>query len=465
MLSTAIPKDGNAQNTLGVVWDVPADTAEAKDQLQEFSTLGVSHVEVAHPVSGSILNLMGRSGLAVLVRGEEQFLTVSQIEDQTGRLTENYAMLIEQYRPYVNVAGLGLLSHSHVEHPRFSEVFEPILDSLSAVSGRPFYFFHQEKWYRFDNPEQAFGILYPDRSYQSSDLVKFDEAFRLLIATDEDQILFIRSSWLLEAVKEYPELSSSLMEFQEGKSWKLPFPNTNEFSAPPNWMVFILLILWATLAVQVKYLPYVRPLILRFYLAHRFYVDDILHYRERYSTPGILMMVKHAIFGGLVFYIVAQILLSDHGIEAFFHHLPFFAITGSNYFSIFLFGFILILLTQFIALLWLHFPAKTIDHFSQTINLYAGFFYIDFLVVTLMITLFTAGIGATLTLLLAAIYVLVWFLAFSLAAFDASRNMGGDRFLYLFLTIGLHAILSFAALLLILLNTDLIEVLDMAISL
>ena len=465
LLSIALTQQSNAQNSLGIVWEVPSDTAGVNEQLEEFSELGVTHIEVSHPVPSSIMELLERSNLAVLIRSGNRFFTVSEIGVQSDQLTQNYIDFAEQYRPYLNVAGLGLLSHSHFEHPLFSDVFNPIIDSLSTVSNKSFYFFQREKWYNFGNPQQPFGTFYPDQSYQPSDLFAFDSAMHSLIATNSDQLLFIQSSWFLEAISQYPELSNSLIEYQEKNLWELPFPNTNDQGVAANWMVLILLLLWAALAIQMKYLPYVRPLIVRFYLAHRFYVDDILHYRERYLAPGILMMVKHAIFGGLVFYIVAKILLSQHGIAAFFHHLPFFAITGSNYFSFFFFGLILILLTQILALLWLHLPAKSLDHFSQTVNLYAGSFYIDFLIITLMITLFVAQIGSSLTLIFAAVYVLIWFLAFNLAAFDASRSMGSGRFLYLFLTIGLHTVLSFAAVLLILLNTNLIEILNLAISL
>lgn len=465
LLSISLTQQANAQNSLGIVWEVPADSAQVNEQLELFSELGVTHLEISHPVSGSIMELLEGSELAVLIRSGNRFLTVSEISVQSGQLMENYIDFADQYRPYLNVAGLGLLSHSHFENPLFSEVFNPIIDSLSTVSNKSFYYFHREKWYSFGNPQKPFGIFYSDRSYHPSDLLEFDSAMRSLIATNSDQLLFIRSSWFLEAVSQYPELSNSLTEYQEKNLWELPFPNTGNHEAPPNWMVLVLLLLWASLAIQVKYLPYVRSLIVRFYLAHRFYVDDILHYRERYLAPGILMMIKHAIFGGLVFYIVAQILLSDHGVEAFFHHLPFFAITGSSYFSFFFLGLILILFTQIFALLWLHLPAKSLDHFSQTVNLYAGSFYIDFLIITLMVTLFTAQIGASITLIFAALFILIWFLAFNLAAFDASRNMGGGRFLYLLLTIGLHTILSFTAILLILLNTNLIEILKLSISL
>lgn len=464
-LSTGITQQSNAQSLLGIVWEVPADTADANIQLQRFSELGISHLEIRHPVSSSIMELLEGTELTVLIRNREQFLTISEIDNQSERLEENYLELAEQYRPYLNVAGLGLLSHSHVDHPRFSILIEPVIDSVSAVSSKSLYFFHKEEWFSFGNPQHPFAVLYPDHTYQPADLSEFDSALRSMISTNSDQLLFIRSSWFLEAVEQYPELSKSLIEYQEKDIWALPFPNASDQGAPSNWMVLILLSLWATLAVQIKYLPYVRPLIMRFYLAHRFYVDDILHYRERYLVPGILMMIKHAIFGGLVFYITAQILLSDHGIEAFFHHLPFFAITGSNYFSFFFFGLILILLAQMLAILWLHLPAKTVEHFSQTVNLYAGFFYLDFLIITLMVTLFTAGIGTTITLILAATYVLIWFLAFNFAAFDASGNMGSGRILYLFLTIGLHTVISFSVLLFLLIYTNLPEIISLSISL
>lgn len=465
LLSTGFTQHSNAQNTLGIVWEVPEDTTEAVNQLRRFSDLGVSHLEINHPVSTSIMELLERTEMAVLIRSGEVFLTVSEVEDRTELLKKNYAEFIKSYQPYRNVAGLGLLSHSHVEDSRFLDEFEEITNSLSQVSEKSFYFFHNQKWFNFSNPQQPFGLLYSDRSYHPSDLAEFESDLSSMIATDSNQLLFIRSSWLLEAIEQYPELSSSLMEYQEKNIWELPLPNATDQGASANWMVLILLILWVALAVQIKYLPYVRPLILRFNFAHRFYVDDILHYRERYLTPGILMMIKHAIFGGLVFYIAAQIQFSEYGIEAFFHHLPWLAVTGSNYFSFFFFGLIIILLIQVIALLWLHLPAKTLDHFSQTVNLYAGFFYIDYVIVTLMVTFFTAEIGSSLTLTLAAVYVLIWFLAFNFAAFDASKNMGSKSITYLLLTVGLHTVLSFTVLLFLIIYTNLPEIISLSISL
>jgi len=454
-----------AQPSLGIVWDAPSDTATANVQLNLFSELGVTHLEIAHPVSESMLSAVAKTDLTILVRSDNYYLTLSQLQRNREQLTENYISFAAQYRSFLNVGGLGLLSHSQTHHTGFSKVFKPVLDTLSAYSNKSFYYYQQKGWYSFNNPDQPFGVLYDDATYQESDLSDFHSTIQTFTAGDSNQLLFINSEWLLEATDQYPELSNSLMEYRDNQIWELPLPSTEDQSSPSNWMVFILLILWTALAIQMKYLPYVRPMILRYFLAHRFFVDDILHYRERYLSSGILMMVKHALFGGLTAYIVARILFSEFGVDALFHHLPWFAVTGSNYFSFFFFGLILVLITQVIALLWLHLPAKNLEHFSQTINLYSGIFYLDYLIVTLMITLFAAGIGTFLNLILASIYAIVWFGAFNLAAFDASKNMGGNRTIYLLLTIGLHTILSLAILFFVLLNTEIIEILDLSVSL
>ncbi|MEX0723661.1 MAG: hypothetical protein WD053_07280 [Gracilimonas sp.] len=465
LFSAGVSQNTFAQPSLGVVWDTPTDTATAKEQLHLFSELGVTHLEIDHSLSDPMLSVLANTDLTILVRSDNYYLTLSKLQENREQLTQEYIALAEQFRSILNVGGLGLLSHSQTQHSSFSEVFEPVLDTLSAYSNKSLYYYHRDEWFSFNNPVQPFGTLYSDQDYRESDLSDFHSVMQSFTAGDANRLLFVHSEWLLDATEQYPELSNSLIEYRDNQTWELPLPDGQAQSSPSNWMVFILLVLWVALALQVKYLPYVRPMILRYFLAHRFFVDDILHYRERYFTSGILMMVKHAIFGGLTTYIVAQILFSEFGVAAFYHHLPWIAITGTNYFSFFFFGLILVLLTQLIALLWLHLPAKNLEHFSQTINLYSGIFYLDYLIITLMTTLFTAGIGTTLNLILASIYVIIWFGAFNLAAFDASKNMGSNRTIYLLLTIGLHTTLSIAIVLFVLLNTEIFEILDLAISL
>jgi hypothetical protein len=38
--------NGYAQARLGVVWDIPEDIAEAQQQLEQFSDLGITYLEI-----------------------------------------------------------------------------------------------------------------------------------------------------------------------------------------------------------------------------------------------------------------------------------------------------------------------------------------------------------------------------------------------------------------------------------
>jgi hypothetical protein len=277
--------------------------------------------------------------------------------------------------------------------------------------------------------------------------------------------VFVNSSWFKEAINSYPELSESLIVYQEKQDWQLPLPDGEKTSAFPNWLIYVLVTLWLGLSIQFRYLPYVRPMMIRYFLAHRFFVDDILHYRERAALGGILLMHSHAIFGGMVAFMTAKTIISAAGLEAFFFHFPVLAVTGLNYASFFFIGFILVLLTQGVALLWLHLPAKNIEHVSQTINLYAGSLFIDFILVTIMLTLYTSGFGAATITSFAILFVLIWFGAFNFAAYDISSGNAPGRVAYLALTLGLHTVISAGLLILFLNSTHLIQILSLSIGL
>lgn len=454
-----------AQPYLGVVWEVPGDTTETVQQLETFTRHGITYLELEHPVDSWTLSHLRDKDFTVLVRTSKSYLTLSEIENQQNALIEQYSTIAEQYRTYFNVAAIGLLSHSQTEQPEFEAVFSPILDSLDTRYNTSFYYYSREGWFTFQYSREPFATLFSRQNYHPKHLDEFYSRFQELISDQSSEVLFLSSAWLLEALETYPELSKSLTDYRNGHQWVLPLPDVDHQAVSSNWLALLLMLLWVALAVIMKYLPYVRPMLLRYFLAHRFFVDDILHYRERAASGGVLLMIMHAVFGGIVFYITAHILISPPGVNAIFHHLPLLAITGINYTSFFFLGVILVLLTQFVAILWLYLPAKTLEHFSQCINLYAWFFFLDFILVTLMVTLFLADTGSSLIPTLAALFIVIWFAAFNIAAFDASGNMGSDRFLYLFLTIGLHTVFSIALIVLILTQVEFLQVIDLAISL
>ncbi len=453
------------QPSLGIVWDYPADTAVAGDQLDIFAQHGINYLQIDHPVNPEMLSILRESPFTVLVQLDKSYLTLNEIRNHRSDLLQQYRVATDLYRSYVNIAAIGLLKNSQVSHPNFSDTFSPILDSLSARSNKDFYFYAKKQWSYFNSPDKPFASLYSDSVFQRTDIIDFNKQFGQEVDQKSSIIFFLRSKWFIQALSAYPEFSESLFQYEQTQEWKIPLPTEDESNRSQSWMVLLLVVLWLGLAVLLKLLPYLRPMLLRYFLAHRFFVDDILHYRERAVTGGIALMVVHALFSGMVFYISAESSMSKTGLDAFFHHLPSFAILGVNFASFFALGVILTLVFQAIALIWLYLPAKNLEHFSQAVNLYSGTFFLDYLTVTILVTLYVTGFGSTTILFFSALFVLIWCWAFNISAFDISRSSGPGTALYLFLTIGLHTLVSIGLLVLFFINDSLLQIFDLALSL
>ncbi|SMO80746.1 hypothetical protein SAMN06265219_11156 [Gracilimonas mengyeensis] len=455
-----------AQTSLGVIWDVPATESNQTEQLQTFSEHGVQFLEIEASVSSNLQEELTSYPFEVMVRLSPAYLTINDTRDNRNELKETYFQSIESYRDFEALHSIGLLTNSMVQHPDFDPLFNPLLDSLRSASGTDLYFSHGEQWFYFSEPQQAFARQFYDLEFDEQDLISAS-GFLQSSGTNSPsaEIHFIHSQWLLQALNDYPEFSKSLLAYRTTGEWHLPLPEATPQALNINWLVLVLILLWISLALQFKYLPYIRPMMLRFFFAHRFFVDDILQYRERAAVGGSLLMLKHALFGGMVTYLTGRILLSEEGLTALLENYPLIAIAGNQYISLFFFAALLILITDLISIFWLYLPAKNLNHLSQVINLYAGSFYLDFILVTFMATSFLAGWSPILVLSLAAIFVLIWFLAYNLAAFNASTKMGQNRTTYLLLTIGLHTLVLILFLVVFFTQTDVLQVLKLALSL
>lgn len=287
----------------------------------------------------------------------------------------------------------------------------------------------------------------------------------MLVENAQEQIVFMHSSWLIAAISEFPEFRNSLILYSHEGSWAMPLPDLGSSKLAANWLVLALILFWIVLAVQVKFIPNARAMILRFYFAHRFYVDDILHYRERYATQSIIMMVLHAFTGGIVVYVLSALLLSESGLEALYYHIPWLELFGSGYFSISMLAFITLIVLQLVSVFWLYLPAKNLDHVSQIANLYAGLLYTDYITLTLLVTFYLTHFSTALVITLATFYVLIGFINFYLTAFNTSRNIGAEKMIYFMITVILHTVVSVVALVYLLTQTQITDILSLSISL
>jgi hypothetical protein len=454
-----------AQPTLGIVWDIPNDSQSVEQQLHLFEKLGVTHLEIKNPVSEELLTQLENSNFSILIRSQNRFYTLESFDSNKNSFQENVYQLIADYKPYSRVAGLGIISQSHFRNTEFSSAFYSASEQFSSQTDKTLYHFLNNKWYSLDNPDLPFGQLLTDTDYETGELTKFDRQFKVFVESSEEQILFMHSAWLITVVREFPEFRTSLTMYSHEGSWSMPLPHQGSTSLEANWLVLALILFWIVLAVQVKFIPNARAMILRYYFAHRFYVDDILHYRERYATQSIIMMVIHAFAGGIVVYVLSALLLSESGLEALYYHLPWLEIFGSGYYSISILAFITLIVLQFVSVFWLYLPAKNLDHVSQIANLYAGLLYTDYMTLTLLISFYLTDFSTALVITLATFYVLIGFINFYLTAFNTARNIGPEKLIYFMITAVLHTVASVTALVYLLTQTQIIEIISLSISL
>lgn len=454
-----------ARQTLGIVWDIPETEAEALHHLDRFTELGIEVIEINHPVRNDIHGALSGYDFSVFVRAEEKYYIVSEINQQQRLLSEKYMEFAGTYRTDFNVAAIGLLSHSQLYNDDHLVAFSPIIDTLELASNKDFYFVQGYEWFYFRNPLQEFARSISGPVFRNSHLDYFNAHLTDSVFTNPDFILFMHSGWLFDGIEAHPEFENSLIEYENTGTWLLPLPNVNSGSVTANWSVLLLLTLWAILAIQFRFLPVSGAMIVRYFLAHRFFADDILHFRERSAAAGYSIMTLHIFFGGLVLYILANTFISEIGVQAFFDHVPGLAITGSNYTSFFFLGIIFFAVMQAIALLWIYLPNQNLEHFSQAVNLYSGIFYFDFVLVTIMLTVFLSTSAPGLILALSILFIICWFSAFYIAAGDASKYMGAGKIIYLLITVGIHTAATALFIILFLNSPDLLEVIDLAINL
>lgn len=455
-----------AQPYLGLVVDEPNDVETLSKHLDSLDDWSINYIELnAELANQDLMEKITDHEISVLIRSGHKYLIQDDLTESGEEIQSSLQELVQQVASYPSVGGIGLFSNSMSNDVDFNSAFSPILNAVLSETESTLYYKNSREWFTFNNPDEPFAVYFDDAQHRINSLHHFNSFFQQTVDIDPSLIVFLDISWLSSMLETYPQFSTSLEEFDRTGTWLIPLPEPEKPASPTSFLVVLLVILWAGLATQIKYLPYIRPMINRYFLAHRFFVDDILHYRERMATGSILMMVAHAIFGGMATYIFAKLLMNEVGLEAFFHHFPYLGIVGNNYISLSLAVVFIILITQLIMIFWIHLPAKNLAHISQSLNLYAGLLYLDFVLLTLMIPLYLTGTWLMFTIGLGVVFVLIWFASFNISAFDASKSMGADRFLYLFITIGIHFLVSLALLIFLLSNNGFTQALSLSTSL
>ncbi len=455
---------------LGISWDVPTTEDEISAQLSFYQKIGVRFIELKHPVKIAILDSLANHPFQVLIRFDRKFLTTSEVRENRDEIVSQYSSLILEYSEHEQVIAYGLYAFSQSFNLEFIEEFESITSELSSqISNREFYEITSGPFnaldfslYKIETeiiPENISGLLF-SKPYQRNDHYIVKDIFER-----SPRLLFFDSNWLNDAISDYSPLQKALLDYASEGEFFLPLPQQESTPVPFNWPVLVFLIIWISMGVHVTLSQTYKPLIFRYFTGHRFFVDDVMRYRERSYMSGIFLFFQHAAFTGLVAYILSSLLISPTGLEALYSTLPYLAFFGKNYFSLFATGVSLGIIIQLIALVWLYFPNKAMTHFSQALSLFTWVFHLDFLIVSVMLILLLTGGSSNLILLLGFLFIINWLVAFFITSLDSSKYLMQKRVSYMLYTFGIHSLVNIGLLILIFSTGFIMDLLELVVVL
>lgn len=453
---------------LGVRWTPSSSPQTISKELQEYDDLGFTTIELAHPVPLFILDSLSNYSFDVFIRSDDKFLTTSSLSLNIDDLQNEYAEIIQFYSGYAFVKAIGLYSYSQSFNNEFVSEFSSVLNTLDSTTDLLLYevstvasplslnFSIAEVSSSLIPANASYYIL--SKSYDPGDFVIVLELIK------KNSLILLDSDWLNTALAGYEPFRVALTQKKKDNIFLLPLPQQKTGAPAFNWAVFIFILIWFSVGIHVRIVPTYKELITRYFTAHRFFVEDVMRYRERSSISGVFLFFQHATFFGLVVYIISATYISELGIEAFYHSVPQLAIVGQNYFSLFVFGFLIACFVQIIGLLWLYLPSKSLTHFSQALNLYTWVFHLDFIFVSIMLILILTGSTSIWIFFLGIVVILSWLIGFLLTSVDSSKYLLKDRTSYIFYTFGLHSLVNIALLVLILTNQTVLDFLELIIN-
>lgn len=441
-----LSRGAKAQSSIAVDWEQPENLEEFRNDLQFFNEINASFLILSGPISTSRINDLNEFNIPYLIRTNNRFITQAKFKADSSSFIDQIETITALGPPEL-MKGVILFTDSNVKpfhvNTSFDVYFEKnqkLENGLSKTSSSPSPVYFQAV------KNNVISI----HNFKSK--------------LEKHSIIIVDSEWLKSTSDQFPGFKDALTYTSKLNPELILLPEIPNQLPTIHWSILVLLLLWISLAVNVATNPTYLETIPRYFTAHRFYVDDIMSYRERSSASAVFLLFQHAIFGGLVVYILSKIFISDTGLEALYHHIPYIAVMGKNYFSLFVLSSVLVLIVELIALIWLYVPNKEMTHFNQGLNLFTSIFHLDFIIVTAIVTGYFGNWNTTLISFLALSYLLIWFSSFNITAFDASKRLGMHRNSYLFKTIGLHTLVSCALVVLLAVFNEWWDILKLTVS-
>lgn len=431
-----------AQQTLGVIWDIPADSDSAHKQLEQFDELGISALEISELLSEEIWAHIDSLGFEVYGNLDIPFPTSQTFNNPDSAFVEHFQRKSQAYLAQSSVKAIGVFHYGNIYDSTFWQAVSSYAEEIQQAKSIELY--HRSKTAAHTDtsvvesavitisvtPTNFDTLLLPSQNVTgyvyapSAEVKHLLTPFKNFITTknqSSDTVIFMESKWIASITDQYPQFTDILLSISTESDPVFPLPQ-EEIPKPDSspFSIIALIIIWGTVALHYNMSPLYRKSLFRYFFAHKFFIDDIFKRLIRSSIPATVILLQSAFLTALAVYSAFATLFSSLGQEAFFHHFPNISLVGQSPLSIFIWAFLLILLVAIIAILWLYFTHKKINSITQIAIVYAWPLQLNFIFCTIVVAFGSPSTPYT-TVSFTILALLVFVFSFLFTALDISR--------------------------------------------
>lgn len=476
-----LPASLRAQRPIGVNWHVPDTPTEVTDQLQHFSDLGITHLQINRQLPPSLWQAIDEYNFTVYGKLPINFPVLQTFATADSTKRAQWLALIEYFNAQESVRAVNLFSYGQVQNRQFRQEVAGFIQQINTDTKSLFYTTIHSQPLPIDSLFEAKMISYVTTIPPVDDYVNaffYEPAsnpelhlapvkeFLETTATSPGVPVFFDSVWLQKIIKTHPDFEEILYLYASSSQPVFPLPKReNTYSLQRNIIVIMLLLVWLILALTYNYNPIYRRSFLRYFTGHKFYVQDVMkrHIRSLFTANSIL--IQHAISGGIVLYCIYEVTFSALGHQAVLSHYPVLSLLGNSTLALFFWGFGATIIIETISIFWLRFTNPEVYFISQIANLYPWLLQLNLIVATLTSIVLLAGWHPIYIYVLGCLFIIFFVSSFTVTAFDTGYYVQSKRYWYLAGTAGLYLALLAGAIVWIFLLRDFMNVIYLAESL
>jgi hypothetical protein len=448
-------------------------------QLDIAKDLDIRLFEISDPATADLLT---DPRFRFLVDAGIDFPVPGLLIEQLGSTSTDISQRIEEFRQRTGdrIAAVSVFRYPFETQEGFTQVATSLVDSLVTRISEPLYYKSAfpdaallPGGFNFTSkradPAQTYKNAYPvmhvmPSANQYATYLMLNSIFNDLQAVDES-ITILPARWFFNQIEQKSELRYLFSDFTSGNMITLPLPKEPESPPFMNWSVVLLLFIWGSFALHFRYQPIYSQSMARYFSNHSFFVNDVMENRLRNVLPGFILLIQHALLTGLYVFACLEVVISTLGLEVIRHYFQPLMLLESTMLSLFISAIFVAILLQTISVTWIYILNKKLTSFSQILNLYSWPLHLNLIVVTFLVVFNMVGFNEIWTLILGAIFILIWFFSFNIAAIDSSKFLENGRTLFLSGTVGVHVLLVIGIFVYLLYSPSVLEPILFAIEL